>query len=110
MAPAASGPPTAGGREWATPRAPPSDDWTAARADAGSAATDAGRAAVNFDASRLPSTATPSAPPSSRVVSLTAEPTPALRSGSDAMIPVVDGAIDRPIPTAMVTMARTRCQ
>ena len=26
------------------------------------------------------------------------------------MIPVVDGAIERPIPAAIVTMARTRCQ
>ena len=33
-----------------------------------------------------PSTATPSAPPSSRVVSFIAEPTPARASGTDDMI------------------------
>ncbi len=43
-------------------------------------------------------------------MSLTAEPTPAFRSGSDAMIPVVDGAMVSPIPAAMITMATTRCQ
>src|SRR5581483_6265937 len=110
LAPAARAEPAAPGRVAATPSAPPTDDRTAARAGAGSAATDAGRALVNFEASRLPSTATPRAPPSSRVVSLTADPTPALRSGIDAMIPVVDGAIDRPIPAPIVTMASTRCQ
>lgn len=42
----------------------------------------------------LPSTATPSAPPSSRDRSFTAEPTPALDRGTAVMISVVDGAVD----------------
>ena len=57
----------------------------------------------NCDATRLPSTATPSAPPSSRVVSFTAEPTPALCSGSDRMIAPVDGAVVMPMPSACTT-------
>ena len=55
------------------------------------------------DATRLPSTATPSAPPSSRVVSFTAEPTPALCNGSDCMIAPVDGAVVMPMPSASTT-------
>ena len=47
-----------------------------------------------------PSTATPSAPPSSRVVSFMAEPTPARLSGTEAMISVVSGVMVRAIPVA----------
>ncbi len=53
----------------------------------------------------LPSTATPRAPPSSRVVSFTAEPTPALFGGSEPMIASVAGAITRAMPVASTTMA-----
>ena len=42
----------------------------------------------------LPTTATPSAPPTSRLVSFTAEPTPAWSRGSEPMIDSVDGATD----------------
>ncbi len=47
--------------------------------------------------------ATPSAPPTWRVVSLMAEPTPACSLGTDAMIDAVAGAITRPMPTANTT-------
>ena len=49
-------------------------------------------------------TATPSAPPTWRVVSFTAEPTPALPSGSEPMIDSVAGAIVSAMPHAMSTM------
>ena len=47
---------------------------------------------VKWLASSEPSTATPTAPPTWRVVSLTAEPTPALARGSEPMIESVAGA------------------
>ena len=46
----------------------------------------------------LPITATPSAPPVWRVVSLTAEPTPALPGGNEPMIDSVAGADVKPMP------------
>ena len=52
--------------------------------------------------------ATPSVPPSSRVVSLTAEPTPAFSCGSEPMIASVAGAVVSPSPTAMSTIAARR--
>ena len=45
--------------------------------------------------------ATPSAPPNSRVVSLTAEPTPALAGGSEARMESVAGPVARAIPAAI---------
>ena len=56
----------------------------------------------------LPTMATPSAPPTSRLVSLTAEPTPAWCSGSEPMIDSVAGATDRPMPTPISTMRQHR--
>ena len=50
-----------------------------------------------------PSTATPRAPPTWRVVSLTAEPTPALASGSDPMIDSVAGGMTSARPAARTT-------
>src|SRR5215204_3444275 len=47
----------------------------------------------------LPMRATPTAPPIWRVVSLTAEPTPALSRGNDPMIDSVAGGIVNPMPT-----------
>ena len=47
-----------------------------------------------------PNTATPTAPPICRVVSLTAEPTPAFAFGSEPMIESVHGAITLAMPTA----------
>ena len=46
-------------------------------------------------------TATPSAPPTWRVVSFTAEPTPALPSGNEPMIDSVAGAIVSAMPLAI---------
>ena len=43
----------------------------------------------------------PRAPPTSRVVSLTAEPTPALDSGTDEMMALVAGAVVQAMPTPM---------
>ena len=53
----------------------------------------------------LPMIATPNAPPSSRVVSFTAEPTPAFALGSEPMIDSVAGADARPMPPPMSTIA-----
>ena len=50
--------------------------------------------------------ATPRAPPTCRVVSLTAEPTPALSRGREPMIDSVAGAIVRAMPVAMSTKAK----
>ena len=47
-----------------------------------------------------PMTATPSAPPTWRVVSLIAEPTPARPRGTAPMIDAVAGAIVSPMPSA----------
>ncbi|MEZ5137591.1 MAG: hypothetical protein R2711_02065 [Acidimicrobiales bacterium] len=47
-----------------------------------------------------PSTATPRAPPSSRVVSFMAEPTPALPSGTELMMSVVSGVMTVAMPMA----------
>ena len=55
----------------------------------------------------LPSTATPKAPPSSRVVSLTAEPTPCLPIGSDDRMDAVDDGMVIAIPSAMTAKAIT---
>ena len=52
-------------------------------------------------ATTLPSTATPSVPPSSRVASLTAEPMPAFAAGTTPMIASVAGALVRPRPEPM---------
>ena len=49
--------------------------------------------------------ATPSAPPTSRVVSLTAEPTPALSRGSEPMIDSVAGATASPMPPPISSIA-----
>ena len=55
---------------------------------------------VNRDVRMVPSTAMPSAPPTSRVTSLTAEATPALDMGRDDTMAVDAGAMARPIPAA----------
>ena len=59
------------------------------------------------DDSTLPMMATPSAPPTWRVVSFTAEPTPALASGSEPMIDSVAGAMVSPMPRASSIMRHT---
>ena len=42
----------------------------------------------------------PTAPPSSRTVSLSAEATPCFSDGSDSVIVIVDGLMHRPMPSA----------
>ena len=56
----------------------------------------------------LPKTAMPSAPPTSRVVSFMAEPTPALASGTALMMLPVAGAAVIAIPEARSTRATAR--
>ena len=50
--------------------------------------------------------ATPIAPPTWRVVSFTADPTPALPSGNELMIDSVAGAIVSDMPPAMSIMRK----
>ena len=52
--------------------------------------SDGGSCEEYRDATMLPSTATPSAPPSSRVVSFMAEPTPAMRCATLELKPTID--------------------
>ncbi len=74
-----------------------------------------GRLPVSSSASRSaytlentdPMTATPRVPPSSRVASLTAEPTPARAGGSTCRIDSVAGVLTRPRPTPMSTICGT---
>src|SRR5688572_2773746 len=54
--------------------------------------------------------ATPSVLPSSRAVSLTADPTPALAGGNEPMIASVAGAWTSPSPPPRNSMAPTRTQ
>ena len=58
----------------------------------------------------LPARAMPIAAPSSRAVSLTADPTPWLSSGVLDMIAVVDGAVAIPMPVAQIAIIHTDCQ
>ena len=57
----------------------------------------------------LPSTAMPNAPPTSRTVSFTAEPTPARDAGTDDMTASVAGATIMPMPTPSRISALTMC-
>ena len=54
-----------------------------------------------------PTTATPRVPPSSRVASLTADPTPARAGGSTRMIDSVAGVVTRPMPVPSRTICGT---
>ena len=54
--------------------------------------------------------ATPKVPPSSRAVSLTADPMPALAGGSAPMIASVAGALTRPSPPPMKNICPTTNQ
>ena len=53
--------------------------------------------------------ATPSAPPTWRVVSLTAEPTPAFSRGSDPITDSVAGAMVIAMPAAMTMKYEIAC-
>src|SRR5436190_5569187 len=65
--------------------------------------------AAYADAKMLPRIATPSAPPTCRVVSFIAEPSPALASGSEPMMDSVAGTIAVPIPNPRITSDTTTC-
>ena len=90
----------------ATASAPPSEPLAASTASAGSGEPE--RNSTIFepytDDSTLPTIATPNAPPIWRVVSFTAEPTPALASGNEPMIDSVAGAIVSAMPKASSIM------
>src|ERR1700759_2831418 len=53
-------------------------------------------------AGRLPTMATPGAPPTSRIVSLMALPAPAWWAGSGVMMVWLAGAMSRPMPAPMI--------
>ncbi len=60
-------------------------------------------------ASTDPMMATPSAPPTSRVVSFMAEPMPAFSLGSEPMIDSVAGPMVRPMPIDMIVIEISTC-
>ena len=64
---------------------------------------------VYWPASSEPSTATPSAPPSSRVVSFVAEPIPARSRGTAAISCVVIGVIVSAMPPARTHIVSASC-
>ena len=59
---------------------------------------------ANSDAYTLPITATPRVPPSRRVASLIADPTPAFAFGTTPMIASVAGALVSPMPVPRTTI------
>ena len=76
----------------------PTDSSAAVRASAGRPRSSRSRFERYAVLAMLPSTAMPRAPPSSLVVSLTAEPTPALAWGTALMMLPVAGALVMPMP------------
>src|SRR5262249_50565806 len=73
-------------------------EWRAECGTRGDTPRAASQVAWYCEAKMLPRTATPSAPPVWRVVSFTADPTPARPGGSDPMIDSVTGDTVIPIP------------
>src|SRR4029077_16456605 len=65
------------------------------------------RCEPNTEENTEPTTATPSVPPSSRVASLTADPTPARAGGSTSRIDSVAGVETSPMPRPMSTICGT---
>src|SRR5712691_10296066 len=57
-----------------------------------------------------PNTATPTAPPIWRVVSFTADPTPALARGSEPMIESVHGAMTLAMPAPITRVMAITCR
>jgi len=99
--------PRSAGRRSETCRADPTDASAAAANLAGRARVESCTEATYCEVAMLPRIATPSAPPSSLVVSFHAEPTPDFAGGTEAMINVVDGAIVRLMPSACTTSTTT---
>ena len=65
---------------------------------------------LNPDASTDPMMAMPNAPPTSRVTSLTADPTPDFESGNDDTIMPLAGAISVAMPVDITQRKIARCQ
>ena len=86
--------------------APPTDERAVSRAAVGKREREP-RDDVYWVAKTLPITATPRAPPSSRVVSLTADPTPCLPMGSDDRMDAVEDGIVIAKPKAITAKAIT---
>src|SRR5882672_8101460 len=99
--------PAARGRLSATCNAPARDDWAVNRAAGARACTGPWSPLAYREAARLPSTATPRAAPSSRVVSFIADPAPARRGGTADMIEEVIGDIESAMPPTIGTRHAT---
>ena len=104
---ATSSAPAEGSRPAATCSAPARPESAIERAASGSPASAGSMALWYCDSTRLPRTATPSAPPSSRVVSFMAEPTPAREGGTADMIEPVKGAMVRAMPPEIISIGIT---
>ena len=90
------------------PRAAATDSCEALPIEVGSVANElAAMWLAYMEVKMLPSTATPSVPPASRVASLTADPTPAFAGGSTLRIDSVAGAVVRPRPRPMKIICPT---
>ena len=104
MSCAPASPPICAATSWA----PPTLSLAASAASCGQAGDGAVHARRVAAASTLPSTATPSVPPTSRTTSFIAEPMPALAFGSEPMIASVAGDIASAMPTPIMRRARAR--
>src|SRR5580765_6430861 len=92
----------------ATDCATPTESWARSSTSPGRAAYDPeARCAPNTEAKTEPTTATPSVPPSSRVASFTALPTPARAGGSTSRIDSVAGVEISPMPRPISTICGT---
>ena len=89
-------------------RAEPTESWAWASAAAGSRPNrPSARCAAYTEENSEPTTATPRVPPSSRVASFTADPTPARAGGSTSRIDSVAGVEIRPMPRPISTICGT---
>src|SRR3954451_3923848 len=100
-APLVSALPASSGSLAAVSSAPASEPWAVSRSLGVRVEVRLFSVEEYFDAARLPSTATPSAAPSSREALFMAEPAPARRVGTDDMMAAVIGDIARDMPAAI---------
>ena len=88
--------------------AAPTESCAVVSAEPGSApSAPPARCAAQIELNTEPTTATPRVPPSSRVASLTADPTPARAGGSTSRIDSVAGLEISPMPSPMRTICTT---
>src|SRR6185369_6477852 len=99
-----NGPARACGRRAAVCKAAPNDADAVAWSPGDNGAIACAMPALYRDAATLPSTATPSAAPSSRVASFIADPAPARRGGTTDMIAAVIGEIVIAMPEIRTSM------